>query len=49
MGTIFESVLIVKKQPEVSGLEVASFSDQNSGLPWIHVNTFYMKEVMSNV
>jgi hypothetical protein len=40
-GTTFElsQVLIKKQQPEVSGLGVASFTDQNSGLQWTYVNT----------
>jgi hypothetical protein len=38
-----------KQQPEVIGLGVASFTYQNSGMPWTHVNTLYVKEVMSNV
>jgi hypothetical protein len=41
--------LIKKQQPAASGLGVASLTDQNSGLSWAHVNTFYMNEVMSNV
>ena len=41
--------LIKKLQPAVSGLGVASLTDQNSGLSWAHVNTFCMKEVLSNV
>jgi hypothetical protein len=49
-GTIFEpsQVLIKKQQPAVSGLGVESFANQNSGLPWTHVNTVYM-EAMNNV
>jgi hypothetical protein len=49
MSKIFEpsQVLIKKQQLEVSGLGVATLADQNSGLPWTHVNTAYM-EVMNN-
>ena len=44
-GTTFvpPQVLIKNQQPGVSGLRVASFTDQNSGLRWTGVNTLYME------
>jgi hypothetical protein len=40
-GTMYglAQCLIKKQQPKVSGLGVASFTDQNSGLQWTYVNT----------
>jgi hypothetical protein len=51
MATIFEpsQVLIKRQQPVASGLGVASFADQNSGLPWTNSITVCMKETMGNV
>jgi hypothetical protein len=49
MVIIFEAsqALIKKQQPEVIGFGVASFTDQNLGLPWTHVKTACI-EVMNN-